>query len=116
LSFRFVCLLIVVLGAFSASPSFATTIAAAVEEGDLGIANAMGATVMNIGMLTGIQTMFLVLGDGRSPNDFGLVFLFGGVVAAVAEDGTLAVDAGDGWRHQVVGVRDAAGVALAVVE
>lgn len=74
-----------------ASPSFATTVAAAVDDGDLGIANAMGATVMNIGMLTGIQTMFLVLGDGRSPNDFGMVFLFGGIVAAVGIIGGLMV-------------------------
>lgn len=74
-----------------ASPSYATTVAAAVDDGDLGIANAMGATVMNIGMLTGIQTMFLVLGDGRSPNDFGMVFLFGGIVAAIGIVGGLMV-------------------------
>jgi len=35
-----------------------------------------------------------------------------GVVAAVAEDGTLAVDAGDGWRHQLLGVRGACGLAV----
>ncbi|MFO8115544.1 MAG: hypothetical protein R6U01_09350 [Halorubrum sp.] len=39
-----------------------------------------------------------------------------GLSVAVTAAGTLCVDAGDGWRHQVVGVRDAAGVALAVVE
>ncbi|MDB9280242.1 hypothetical protein PN416_09945 [Halorubrum ezzemoulense] len=39
-----------------------------------------------------------------------------GVAVAVTDAGTLCVDAGDGWRHQVVGVRDVAGVALAVVE
>jgi len=39
-----------------------------------------------------------------------------GISVAVTTAGTLCVDAGDGWRHQVVGVRDAAGVALAVVE
>ena len=39
-----------------------------------------------------------------------------GISVAVTAAGTLCVDAGDGWRHQVVGVRDAAGVALAVVE
>ncbi|MDZ5809760.1 hypothetical protein U4E84_00120 [Halorubrum sp. AD140] len=39
-----------------------------------------------------------------------------GVSVAVTAAGTLCVDAGDGWRHQVVGVRDVAGVALAVVE
>ncbi|MFC7185725.1 HVO_0234 family beta-propeller protein [Halorubrum yunnanense] len=39
-----------------------------------------------------------------------------GLSVAVTAGGTLCVDAGDGWRHQVVGVRDVEGVALAVVE
>ncbi|ELZ57665.1 MULTISPECIES: HVO_0234 family beta-propeller protein [Halorubrum] len=39
-----------------------------------------------------------------------------GVSVAVTAAGTLCVDAGDGWRHQVVGVRDVNGVALAAVE
>ncbi len=39
-----------------------------------------------------------------------------GISVAVTDAGTLCVDAGDGWRHQVVGVRDVAGVTLAVVE
>jgi len=39
-----------------------------------------------------------------------------GVSVAVTAAGTLCVDAGDGWRHQVIGVRDVSGVALAVVE
>lgn len=39
-----------------------------------------------------------------------------GVSVVVTDAGTLCVDAGDGWRHQVVGVREVAGVALAVVE
>ncbi|WP_144923038.1 HVO_0234 family beta-propeller protein [Halorubrum salsamenti] len=39
-----------------------------------------------------------------------------GVSVAVTDVGTLCVDAGDGWRHQVVGVRGVASVALAVVE
>ncbi|TKX54414.1 hypothetical protein EXE42_07945 [Halorubrum sp. SP3] len=39
-----------------------------------------------------------------------------GVSVVVTGVGTLCVDAGDGWRHQVVGVREVAGVALADVE
>ncbi|MGA9279126.1 MFS transporter [Ilumatobacter sp.] len=74
-----------------ASPSYATVIANAVDDGDLGIANAMGTTMMNIGMLTGIQTMFVVLGDGRQPDDFALVFAFGGVVTAFGLIGGLMV-------------------------
>lgn len=74
-----------------ASPSYATLMAGAVDEGDLGIANAMGTTMMNIGMLTGIQTMFVVLGDGREPDDFARVFAFGAVVAAFGLIGGLMV-------------------------
>lgn len=74
-----------------ASPSYATTIASAVDEADLGIANGMGSTVMNIGMLTGIQSMFVVLGDGRDPSDFMVVFLVGTAVAALSTVGGLIV-------------------------
>lgn len=80
-----------------ASPSYATTIAAAVDDGDLGIANAMGTTVMNIGVLTGIQTMFVVLGDGRSPDDFAFVFGFGAIVTAFGLIGGWMVTSS---RHQ----------------
>jgi EmrB/QacA subfamily drug resistance transporter len=66
-----------------ASPSYTTVLAGAVDPGDLGVANGMGSTMMNIGMLTGIQAMFTVLGDGRAPDDFARVFLFGGAVAAI---------------------------------
>ena len=74
-----------------ASPSYATLLAGAVDGGDLGIANAMGTTMMNIGMLTGIQTMFVVLGDGRQPDDFATVFAFGAGVAAFGLIGGLMV-------------------------
>lgn len=74
-----------------ASPSYSTTVAAAVDPGDMGIANGMSSTFMNIGMLTGIQAMFTVLGDGREPDDFATVFAFGGVVAAFGLVGGLMV-------------------------
>jgi len=35
-----------------------------------------------------------------------------GIVAAVTENGTLAVDAGDGWRHQLLGVAGVSGLAV----
>jgi MFS family permease len=66
-----------------ASPSFSAALANAVDPHDLGIASGMGSTMMNIGMLTGIQTMFVVLGDGRTPDDFARTYLFGGVVATI---------------------------------
>lgn len=74
-----------------ASPSYATVVASAVEPEDLGIASGMNSTMMNIGMLTGIQAMFTVLGDGRDPADFALVFAFGAAVAAVSVIGALMV-------------------------
>ncbi|RAW46332.1 hypothetical protein DQW50_04370 [Halorubrum sp. 48-1-W] len=39
-----------------------------------------------------------------------------GLSVVVTDAGTLCVDAGDGWRHQAIGVRGVAGVALSVVE
>ncbi len=39
-----------------------------------------------------------------------------GVAVVVTDGGTLCVDAGDGWRQQIVGVRDVTGVALTAVE
>jgi MFS family permease len=74
-----------------ASPSYSTAIAGAVDDGDLGIANGMGSTMMNIGMLTGIQAMFTVLGDGRGPDDFAVVFAFGAAVAALGLVGAAMV-------------------------
>lgn len=72
------------LGLGLSNPSVSTTMAAAVDPADMGIANGMGSTMMNIGMLTGIQTMFVILGDGRGASDFAMVYLFGAVVAAVS--------------------------------
>lgn len=39
-----------------------------------------------------------------------------GVALAVTEEGTLCVDAGDGWRHQVVGARDVGGITATRVD
>jgi EmrB/QacA subfamily drug resistance transporter len=66
-----------------AGPSYSTVVAGAVEPKDLGIASGVSTTLMNIGMLTGIQAMFTMLGDGREPADFATVFAFGGAVAAI---------------------------------
>jgi len=79
-----------------ASPSYTTVIAGSVEPKDIGVANGMGTTMMNIGMLTGIQVMFTVLGDGRAPVDFARVFALGGVVAALGLVGGLMVTSTNG--------------------
>ncbi|MEM9515687.1 MAG: MFS transporter [Actinomycetota bacterium] len=66
-----------------ATPAYATVLAGSVDEADLGVANGMGTTMMNIGMLTGIQSLFTILGDGREPRDFAIVFAVAGAVAAI---------------------------------
>jgi MFS family permease len=71
------------------SPSYSTAVAAAVDQRDLGVANGMSGTMMTIGMLTGIQVMFTILGEGRQPADFAKVFAFGGGVAVVSLVGAL---------------------------
>ena len=76
-----------------ASPSYSTVLAGSVDDGDLGVANGMGATTMNIGMLTGIQSMFVILGDGRDPSDFARTFAFGAIVAAFGMVGALMIRA-----------------------
>ena len=72
-----------------ASPSYSIAVANAVDSADLGIANGMSSTVMNIGMLTGIQSMFTVLGEGRDPGDFVRTFIVGACVAGVGSVGAL---------------------------
>ena len=72
-----------------ASPSYSTAVANAVDPADLGVANGMSSTLMNIGMLSGIQSMFVVLGDGRGPDDFARTFIFGGIVAGLGSIGAL---------------------------
>ena len=72
-----------------ASPSYSTAVANAVDVADLGIANGMSSTLMNIGMLTGIQSMFTVLGEGRAPDDFARTFIVGGIVAGLGSIGAL---------------------------
>lgn len=72
-----------------ATPSYSTSIAASVDPSDLGVANGMSSTVMNLGMLTGIQTMFVLLGDSRTPESFAKVFFVGGAVAGVGIIGAL---------------------------
>jgi MFS family permease len=77
-----------------ATPSYSTTLIGAVDPDDLGVASGMGSTMMNIGMLTGIQVMFVVLGEGRSPSDFAHVYTVGAVIAAIGIVGGILVRPG----------------------
>ena len=77
------------LASGAASPSYATAVAESVDSADLGVANGMSSTLMNIGTLSGIQTMFVVLGDSRSDSMFSRVFVVGAMAAAVSLAGPL---------------------------
>lgn len=77
------------LASGAASPSYATAVAATVDSADLGVANGMSSTLMNIGTLSGIQTMFVILGDSRSDSMFARVFWVGAIAAAVSLIGPL---------------------------
>ena len=70
-----------------ASPSYNTLVASTVDRLDLGIANGMSQTVVYMGIVTGIQTMLVILGDAASPTRFAGTYLFG---AAIAVFGLLA--------------------------
>ena len=72
-----------------AVPGYSTAIATAVEPQDLGIANGMSSLLMNLGTLTGIQTMFVILGERRSSSAFTEVWIAGAVVAGVGIIGSL---------------------------
>jgi MFS family permease len=80
------------LGMGVSSPSFQTAITGAVDARDLGIASGMGTTMVNIGILSGIQTSFVILGDGRAAGDFARTFVVGAVVAALGGIGALMMD------------------------
>jgi MFS family permease len=84
------------------SPSYSTAVAAAVDPKDLGVANGMGGTMMTIGMLTGIQVMFTILGEGRDPSDFVNVFAFGGGVALLSLFGALLMTGRKSLPHATV--------------
>ncbi|MPY92379.1 MAG: MFS transporter [Acidimicrobiia bacterium] len=82
------------------APVYVTAVANAVDSSDFGVAGGMSTTVMNIGSLTGIQAMFVVLGDSRSPGAFAVVYLFGAAVAAIGVLGGLMMSTSDpraGW-------------------
>jgi MFS family permease len=70
-------------------PSVAAMVAGAVDEEDLGIANGMNQQIMFIGIVSGIQTMNVLVGDSAGPSRFAWTFGLGlavatlGLVAAV---------------------------------
>ena len=68
-------------------PSVAAMVAGAVDEADIGIANGMNQQLMFIGIVSGIQTMNVLVGDSAGPGRFATTF---GVGLAVAVGGLVA--------------------------
>lgn len=91
-----------------AVPGYSTAIASTVDPEDLGVANGMSSMIMNLGTLTGIQTMFVVLGERRTSRAFTEVWLTGGAVAAIGI-------AGAAMMHSQRRSRTSAGAELAAV-
>ncbi len=63
-------------------PAVASMVVGAVDRHDVGIANGMTQQIMMIGIVSGIQTMNVFLGDDTSPERFQATFLVGATVAA----------------------------------
>lgn len=64
-------------------PSTGAMVVDAVDDNDLGIANGMSQQVMFIGIVGGIQTMNVLIGDDAPTSRFVLTYALGAVVALV---------------------------------
>lgn len=65
-----------------AQPAVSSMVVGAVDRHDMGIANGMTQQITMIGVVSGIQTMNVFLGDDATPERFRATFILGGVVAA----------------------------------
>ncbi len=64
-------------------PSIAALAVNQVDETDVGVANGMNQQVMFVGILAGIQTMNVLLGDNTDASRFAMTYVVGLVVAAL---------------------------------
>ncbi|MFV0524412.1 MAG: MFS transporter [Acidimicrobiales bacterium] len=71
-------------------PAVGSMVVSAVDPQDMGLANGMNQQLTHIGIVTGIQTMNVFVGDDASPDRFVATFAFGGVVAVGAVLAALA--------------------------
>ena len=74
-----------------AQPSIAALVVGAVDEGDVGIANGMNQQITMIGIIVGIQTMNVLVGDDASGGRFAATYLVGFVVATVGLAAAFAI-------------------------
>jgi EmrB/QacA subfamily drug resistance transporter len=79
------------LGLGASSPALVSSVANAVDERDLGVANAAQATVTQIGVVAGIQLMSALQAGGDGTGPFVLAYLAGGIAAAVGVLGAVGV-------------------------
>ncbi len=78
-------------------PSVAAMVAGSVDESDIGIANGMSQQLMFIGIVSGIQTMNVLVGDSSSAGRFASTFAVGLAVAGLGL--VAAIGAKDVRRH-----------------
>ena len=71
------------LSAGIGAPAFSTLAVSSVDERDLGVANGMTQTTLYLGIVSGIQTMLVVLGESPSPARYAVTYLFGSAIAAL---------------------------------
>ncbi len=71
-------------------PAVASMVVGSVDPEDMGIANGMSQQLMYIGIVSGIQTMNVFLGDDATPGRFAATFTFGAVVAGLGLVAALA--------------------------
>lgn len=72
-------------------PSVASLVVGTVDEADLGVANGMSQQVMFVGIVCGIQTMNVLIGDDAGAATFAGTYVFGMVVATAGLVTALAI-------------------------
>jgi MFS family permease len=85
-----------------ASPSFATSIVAAADADDVGVATATLQTITQMAIVTGMQVSLLALGDERTGRAFAMTYGAAGAVGLLALGAAFAVPGG---RRALVALR-----------
>jgi MFS family permease len=96
-------LLLTGLSAGISQPAAGAMIVGAVDDDDMGIANGMNQQVMFIGVVSGIQTMNVFVGDDATSGQFALTFAIGAVVAGLGVVAALAARERP-WERCVTGM------------
>ena len=87
------------------SPAYTTLVAGSVDPADLGVATGMNQTMLFVGIVSGIQVMLVVLGEGADGGRFAATYLFGAAVAGLGLlCSLLAADRARARRRAVVAV------------